>query len=846
MQQSKGYLFLLIVVALAVGSAFLYRSQPYRLGLDVQGGVRFTYEMNLDELPADREESDAAIQAKLVKILERRASAALGVQEGTVQAKGTQEIIIELPGYTDPEQAREVMSNTAKLQMFWARNVTTDRETFRTYTDLRPEVIDGGPVIGFTRRNGEETIYPSDPEYQEMIQGWQLILEGQDLSRAEARPFGDRLQPFFFFGREGEAKLRSWSGRYVNRGEKIAFVLDGTVLSIAPIKDGVILSDQAFIDGEFETSYVTGLVELLNAGALPVGLTETSVQSVDATLGKSALNMMLRAGAISLGFVALFLVVYYVFPGFVALIALLLYILFTLTALKLIGATFSLASIAGVILSITMAVDANILVFERLKEEMRDGRPLTSAVNLGFKRALTAIVDSSAATIITSLVLINFGTGPVKGFASTLVMGVVISLFTALTVTRSLLVFLVSSGIGTNPKWYGLSRQWFGEGLEKDANAKPLQIVDKWRRWFILSGLAILPGVVFIAMGGLKPNVEFQGGYSVGVREGQNAISAEQISTNLDQAGFDGHRVRVASTDQDRIAYIDMPRQASITDEQGAGAQIAEAAGFTGDDVVSFDYVGPSIQAETIRHAVLGVVISSTLILLYLTIRFGIALGGLKNGFKFGMSAILALLHDVLVVLGVMAFMGVFFNWPISSLFVTSMLTVIGFSVHDTIVVFDRIRENLRRPVKGEDFANLCNRSVTQSFARSINTSLTTIFSLAVLIGFGTATTELKSFCLAMLIGIISGTFSSIYNAAPILYLWDRATIKRRGEEHGLLAEAQREVQRARAASLGVEVGRPTGAPSETASPERGYSQTKRRTSAVQKSMQSVDEDDEK
>lgn len=840
-QQSKGYGFLLIVLGLALLSGYLFYARPFQLGLDVRGGVRLTYEMDLSKLTPEQRQNISEVRSNLKNILENRAGGALGVAEPQIQVKGENEFIVELPGFTNATQARQILSSTAKLIAYHARNVATDKAAFRTYLRGEEELIEGNPVVTFTRRNDPSRVLkPGDPEYARMIEGWTKILEGDELARAEARVEGTLTQPHFLFSSSGGRKMESWSRRVLNQGEMLAFVLDGRVLSIAPLKDGAILRDNAFIDGQFDPAYVNGLVRLLNAGALPVELKETSSQKVDPTIGRFALDQMLLAGYISFGVVALFLLAYYSFPGVVALLALLLYMLFTLTVLKWTGATFSLAAIAGFILSIGIAVDANILVFERLKEELRNGKPLNSAINLGFKRAFPAILDSNVCTILTSAVLWFLGTGPVKGFASTLVIGVAISLFTAVAVTRSLLVFLVGSGLGSRPELYGLNRQWFGEKYEQDAGNKQLRIVETSRKWFAISLLTILPGIVFISLGGLKPNVEFTGGFEAGfTMPATGGLTPAQVRANLEKGGLSGSNVKFAESGGQRIMYITVPSTASLRPEDPqAGQKLAQIAGKNPNDLRELSTVGPTVSAETYRNAILGVIISSLLIISYLTMRFGLAIGSLGSGLKFALSAIGALVHDILVVVGVAAMMGYFFGWEISALFITAMLTVIGFSVHDTIVVFDRIRENLRTGNPGESFDHLCNKSITQSLARSINTSLTVIVTLIILIVWGTPTVDLKFFSLTMLIGIVSGTYSSIYNATPILYLWNQAIVRRRGPEASLVAEAERERQRLRAAALAMSAAAPGYAGAETS-----YGQVRRRQSAVDQAKRPLDEE---
>ncbi|MCW5936017.1 MAG: protein translocase subunit SecD [Fimbriimonadaceae bacterium] len=850
--QSRGALFLLVVLVLAVASGFVLATQKVSYGLDVKGGVRFTYQMDTSEISAEQKGRLGELQSKMKTILTNRASGAIGVSEPSVSAKGQDQFIIELPGFTNEDEARSILSNTAKVVCYWAKTVSTEDAPNRRYKEAGDKVINDVTYVTFGRRAGDEVFGPGDPAYVDMIKTWEVILEGEDVANAQAQVNGSRTQPYFTFSSSGARKLEAWSRKYMNRGEKIAFVLDNKVLSIAPVKDGTILSDNAFIDGDFPPRYVQQLTELIRAGSLPVPLIELESQKVDPTIGVQALNEMVTAGLISLAVICIFLIVYYAFPGAVAAAAMILYGVITLAVLILTKATFSLAAIAAFILSTGMAVDANILVFERLKEEIRNGRELMRAIEIAFKRALSSIIDSNIATIITCLVLFYFGTGQVKGFASTLAIGVALSFFTAFVVTRAMIQGLVSLGIGTNLKHYALNRNWFGEKIEREAETKPLKVVQNSKRFFLISAALILPGLIALAAGGIKPNVEFQGGFEASyfLPEGK---SAEQIRQGLSTLGVKNVNVKFADSSKGRVVYLTIPPTEGLSaSDPTAKERIAQAAGLSTEGS-SFYAVGPQVSRETVSNAISGVLVASLLIMVYLAIRFGSSVGGFKNGVKFGLSAVIALLHDVLFVVGTAAIVGFALGWEISALFITAMLTVIGFSVHDTIIIFDRIRENLRKPHKGWTFEHLCNVSVSQTLARSINTSASALIPLLILLFIGTPTPELKFMVLTMFLGIAIGTYSSILNATPILYLWNEATIKAKGESAGLMAEATRENKLQAQIAAGVAPStaaaplQPAQAPREATPPAGGgaYGQIKRRSGVVDKSTQILDDDED-
>jgi SecD/SecF fusion protein len=850
--QSRSNLFLVIVLALTALSVVGYIKKDYPFGIDIKGGIRLVY--SVEQTPESKTAGNTLEHDRNVAIrtLTRRATSGIGVVESNVQAKGMNQIVIEIPGYTNIAEARSMIGSTARLQGFHGKNLSTIKRMRKYSVKVQEVVVKGMPIVHFVENFGaKRTITHEMPEYKQIIAEWgDPIIQGSDLKNAGplTMPNGN-IVPEFTFSGEGAEKMRRWSQSVLGQSEYLVFVIDGIVLSAAPLKEDAVLSDQAFIDGQFEPAAVTRLTTLLREGALEVILKPESEQRIDASIGTGALDKIVFAGAASFALICVFLIAYYAVPGVVAALAMILYALFTLTALKWLNATFSLAAIAAFILSLGMAVDANILVFERIKEELKSGRNVLTAAELGFKRALSAIVDSNACTILTSLVLYMLGTGAVKGFATTLIWGVLISFFTAITVTRALLMIAIKLKIADQPKHYALGRSWFGEALEAKADTEPINILGRTKTWFAISLVLIAIGGVFVAMSGIKPNVEFGGGYEGIYRISDQSATVASLRESLHGAGFEKANVKLGSAEANgqevRVAYVTMP-SGTIDFPEGldvngqndfAKAKIAEVTGLVNDETASFTSVGPTIQKETVNNAILAVVISTGLIMFYIALRFGFALGGFKNGIKFGVSAIIAMLHDGVFVVGMAGIMGYLMGWEISALFLTAMLTVIGFSVHDTIVIFDRIRENLRRPHKGETFEHLVNRSITQSIARSLNTSMTAFVTLLILVFFGTTVPEIKFMCLTMAAGIAVGTYSSIFNASPILWMWNNASIKAHGEQADLMLEAQRE------AKLRAKIALETDDKVYKDDAGAAYGQVKRKQSAKEKATHDIDED---
>jgi len=618
--------------------------------------------------------------------------------------------------------------------------------------------------------------------------GGQPILTGADLepkSGAHLGGTGSTPAVSQVFTAKGAAAFAKFTTEHT--GEINGIVLDDAVLS-APVINEPIVDGQAEISGGFATlTEAQNLANLLNAGALPIPLTQVATDSIEATRGIGAVTKSLIAGGVGLALVLLFMLAYYRLPGLIADIALLIYALFTLAIFK--GAlnwlfpglvvTLTLPGIAGFILSIGMAVDANILIFERLKEELRAGKALRPAIDAAFKRAFPAIRDSNICTSITCIVLLSLGTATVRGFALTLLIGVLVSLFSAITVTRTLLYLLVDlfPALAKNPALFGLDVRSLVGRTVADGDRSGLNIIGR-RKWFYLLSLAIIvPGMIFLALGGLKRGIDFTGGTQIEVKYARS-VTATEVGRALTASNFKHSTIQMA--EGGTVAIVTVPDVSTAASKLNSPVYngLTTALNQVGPNAEQrFGSTGPIISKEVTSNAFQAIVIASGLIVLYLALVFGI--GGFVAGLRLGSSAVAALLHDVLVLLGAFAIFGYFLGWEIDSLFITAMLTVIGFSVHDTVVIFDRVRENLRHRDRGESFESLVNRSIGQTLARSINTSLTVVMTLLALVVLGGQTTRLLN--VALLIGILSGTYSSIFNAASILVDWENWLAKRRG-----------------------------------------------------------------
>ncbi len=740
---------LALIVLLTAYSAYVVATKRPRLGLDIQGGMRVVLRAKKEEL---RNGTWKKENLETIADIIRRRVDSLGVSEPVIVTRPDQDqIIVELPGVRDKQQALDAIQTTARLE-------------FRAVPELEGEWrSEPNKETGFadiTGPNGTVTMAELDAK----VFSKPPVLAGDELmpnSRPDIGPDGTVIH--FEFRGDSKRVFEQFTRSHLKK--PLAIFLDKKLISAPIIED--VIPGIGIIKGSFSPDQARTLASQLNAGALPVSLEMQQQQNVEATLGRKAMRQTALAGVVGLAAVLIFMLAWYGMPGILANLALLLYSLFTFGVfvgsmewLGFPGVTLTVPGIAGFILSIGMAVDANVLIFERLKEERLAGKSIRAAIEAGFKRAFSAIFDSNMCTVITCLILYHFGTGSVRGFAVTLLIGVIISMFTAITCSRTFLLMLSGTTLGQNDSLYMLHR-----GVHPK-----LGVTKRMKFWFILSGAIIIPGLLAMAAGGTKYSIEFLGGTEIGAQFSTRP-NVDQISRAMAGAGFREVRVLLA---EGNFVYVTTPRLSP--EDQTKAEQIVRGMNA---EVSSVSSISGAISEELRRNALLAVLISSLLIVCYLTIRF--AIGGLAEGLKFGVCAIAATLHDVIVLWGLFAILGMVLHWQVDSLYVTAMLTVIGFSTHDTIVIFDRIRENLRHKARGETFDEVVDRSIEQSFARSVNTSLTVVLTLVALLILGGPV--VRVFVAALLMGVISGTYSSIFNASPLLVLWRRVAARNHAAE---------------------------------------------------------------
>ncbi len=543
---------------------------------------------------------------------------------------------------------------------------------------------------------------------------------------------------------------------------------DPEELVSAPVVNDEITTGQAVISGNFTIEEAKELTKRLNEGALPIPIKLVSQQSIGASLGLESLAMGLKAGMIGLIFTMIYMILYYRVFGIVASVALIIYASTIVSIFKISGTmpqgmaiTLTLAGIAGLILSIGMAVDANVLIFERIKEELKKGKSLKSAVNEGFERAWSSIRDGNYSTIITSFILMTVGAGFVKGFALILIIGVLISMFTAIVLVRIIAQFISRDWLENNT-WliFGFRKRAKVENTEEK---KFLQILDKRKFTYIFSVILIGISIFSLSNWGLKLGIDFVGGTlaEFKISEGIEAPDTEKICQSLGDGECNESFTSQKSDDNHIIIRY---KQSSEEFNQKVLTAVKEID--PNAEQLRTDFIGATISDQLKNGAVKAIILSVVAILLFIAWSFR-KVSYPVSSWNYGLGAVLALAHDVIIVLGAFAFLGYFYDIEVGVPFIAALLTILGYSVNDTIVVYDRVRENVIRTRETGDFEKLLNRSLNESLARSLNTSLTVVVVLISVILFGGE--SLQSFAIAMLVGVVAGTYSSMFVATAFI-----------------------------------------------------------------------------
>lgn len=688
MKSSKGKGLLgLLVLLMAVGlfGWFGYDTMDdIKLGLDLAGGVSITYQA-VEENPSEEDMSDT-----IYKLQQRVQNYST---EAEVYQEGSNRINIDIPGVSDANAILEELGKPGSLIFVdeTGKTILTGNQV----SSAKPAQID---------QNG----------LKEYLVQLTFTDEG-------AKAFAEATT--------------------ANVGKRIGIIYDGEIVS-NPVVREAITGGQCTIDGMTSYDEANNLAATIRIGSLSLELEELRSNVVGAKLGQTAISSSLKAGAIGFGIVALFMMIVYLIPGVAATIALALYVGLILILLTAFEVTLTLPGIAGIILSVGMAVDANVIIFTRIKEEIGKGKTVQSAIKTGFNKALSAIVDGNVTTLIAAAVLYLRGSGTVKGFATTLAIGIVLSMVTALFITRGALSALYNLGFDS-PKFYG---------TKKDRT--PINFLGKKNLCFVLSLVVIAGGWAAMALNNsntghiLNYGMDFTGGTSTNVTFNED-MSLEDISSKVVPViskitgDADVQTQKVAGTNE----VIIKTKTLDVEQRQAMEDALVENFGVEAEKITA-ESISGAVSAEMKQDAWWAVVVATILMLLYIWFRF--------KDIRFAASAILALVHDVLVVITFYAVA----KWSVGSTFIACMLTIVGYSINATIVIFDRIRENLADGLGKRSLVDLVNESITQTFTRSINTSLTTFIMVFVLFLLGVS--SIREFALPLMVGIVCGTYSSV------------------------------------------------------------------------------------
>ncbi|MCR5097662.1 MAG: protein translocase subunit SecD [Lachnospiraceae bacterium] len=740
MKKWQGIVSLIVIIAIIAGLGFYattivkgtneQNDDSLKLGLDLAGGVSITYQAVGNYTDEEMEDTVYKLQQRVDSELGENSST-----EGTVYRVGNDRIAVEVPGVKDANELLEQLGSPGDL--YFIRHLN-----------------DNGDENYSWGNSGYELNY----SIEELQASGDVVLEGTDVSSAVATYEKDQTtnaqKPIVQLSLNSsgtEAFAEATRAAFNNNEDTIAIYYDGQFVSV-PSVSAEITNGEAIINGMEDYEAAQSLASFIRIGGLHVQLEELESRVVGATLGSDALSTAFLAAVIGLLIVMVFMIVMYRLPGLAAAIALAIYSVIMVAILYLYDIALSLSGIAGIILSIGMAVDANVIIFARIREEIATGKSVAESIESGFKKALSAILDGNITTLIAAAVLGGLGSGMVKGFATTLAIGVILSMFTALVITRWIMRSLYAVGL-TDEKFYGRAKK-----------VNVINFMGKKKVFFAASLLVICVGLVSIgahsASGyGLNYSLEFLGGTSTTVNF-EKEYSLAEIDSDIVPlvSQITGDNDIQASKVDDGTGIIFKTRSLALEEREALNAMFNEKFGVT-EDKISSENITATIGGEMRRQSIIAVIVAAILMLLYIWFRF--------KDLRFASSAIIALIHDVLVVLALYAVARI----SVGSAFVACMLTVIGYSVNDTIVIFDRIRENMHGMLKRDEeaYAQMANESITQTLSRSISTSITTAVMVLMLLILGVST--IREFALPLLVGVICGTYSSICIATELWYV---------------------------------------------------------------------------
>ncbi len=741
MKKNKAITILLCVLLILAGVTYvdIFGVNPegdgsasdIKLGLDLAGGVSITYQVVGDEDPSSTDMNDTI--AKLQKRVENYSTEAIVYQEGTDR------INIEIPGENDATKVLQELGRPGALYFI----AETDSEGNANYSMQYVQNADGSV----------EPMYVLNKTIDELLADGSILVQGTDVKDAAAgsiqTDLGYEYVVSLVMTDEGKEKFTQATQNAHDKGETLAIYYDGAIIS-APSVNAVISDGNAQISPMESFERAENLASTIRIGGLKLELEELHSKVVGAQLGIDAIETSLKAAVIGIILVIIFMIAIYYIAGVASAIGLLSYAALVVLLINGFDMTLTLSGIAGIILSIGMAVDANVIIFARIREELASGKTVQNAIKIGFDKALSAIIDGNITTLIAAMVLWLLGPGSVKGFAQTLALGIVLSMFTSLVVTRYIMYSFYALGLKSE-KLYGVGKE-----------PKALNILSKKGLFFGVSAALVVAG--FVVMGvnkassgdALNYSLEFKGGTQTSVTFNE-AMTLEKANAEVVplMEGITGAVQIQTVQDSNEVIF----KTGSLTVEQRDAVNDMLADNFGVDkNLITTETISSTISNEMKSDTIIAVAVAIVCMLIYIRIRF--------KDLRFGVSSIVALLHDVLVVLAFYAVARV----SVSNTFVACMLTIVGYSINATIVIFDRIRENMASMSHKDDLKDVVNRSITQTMSRSIFTSLTTFIMVAVLYVLGV--TSIRDFALPLMVGIVCGTYSSICLAGSMWYLF--------------------------------------------------------------------------
>lgn len=687
-----------------------------KFGLDINGGVYVVLEADSEDIKGMSDEELKQVMDQTRAVLNNRVNA-MGIAEATVSLEGTNRIRVEMPGVQDAQEAIEQIGRTAQLSFALA-----DGTVVLTGEDVKDAGIDTDTTHG----------------------GYKITL-GFTMDGSKKFEEATRMAS------TGQVHAINDLADMGIKSNSIMIMLDDEIIT-APVVEEVINSSTCEITsagGGYSKEEASTTAALIRGGALPVSLHEITSSVQTATIGENALEKSIVAGAIGLGLVFVLMILMYNVLGLFADIALALYVLLVLWSMAGLGSVLTLPGIAGIILSMGMAVDANVIIFARIKEEIAQGKSIRVAVDQGFKHALTTVLDAQITTLIAAVVLFEIGSTSVKGFALTLMIGIVISIFTAVVVTQLFVGLLAASPKLAKNKCFGVNE----DGTPKKMVKKEFKFVENRKIFYIISVSVIVIGLVFSVFRGFNYGIDFTGGTMMQINMGKT-VSTEDVEKTLKDYNLKDLSIVLAGDNNDEI--IIKTTTALNNDERHELVHtLGDAYGISDDSVLASEEFGPTVGNELKSNAIKSVLIAAVGMLLYIIFRF--------KSWKYGIASIGGVAHDVLFVLAFYAI----FNVTINNPFIAGILTVVGYSINDTIVIFDRIREN-KRIFKKENNITILDKSINQTLDRSVMTSLTTLICMVPL--FFMVSTSIREFVLPLMVGVLVGTYSSIFVCSPLFY----------------------------------------------------------------------------